>query len=250
MVTRLAVLVRRWLRCLRLTDRIDAWGKWLHLPSKDDFDQDVERCLRSEIGPGDVVWDVGANRGRSTRLISGLVGREGLVVAIEPETRNMGQLASSIWTAPNVSLLDAALSDVDGSATLFLSEADKTGFTHSLARGETPGGTGATVRAFRGDTLVERRLVPQPSFVLIDVEGAEDKVLGGMSGMLQSPHLRGLLVEVHFGVLAKDGRPYAPVGIEEALRDHGLHVRWITRSHLLATRTRRLAPSARPEEHS
>ena len=114
MQTCLAVFLRGLLRRLGLTAYAKWAGLWLGLPSEDDLERVVDNFLTATIRPGDVVWDVGANRGRQTRLLSRLVGREGLVVSIEPEAANMGHLASAVWSAPNIALVNAALSDTDG----------------------------------------------------------------------------------------------------------------------------------------
>jgi Methyltransferase FkbM domain len=58
------------------------------------------------------------------------------------------------------------------------------------------------------DQLVAKRLVPPPNFIKIDVDGIEDKVLGGMRSTLASEKLRGVLCEIS-GTEAK---------VEEVLR--------------------------------
>lgn len=236
MLTRLSVLIRGLLRWLKLTDWLDSVGKLFSLPSKDDFDRRVEDLLRSELKPGDVVWEIGANRGSLTRMLAGLVGRDGLVVAIEPEWTNMGHLASVIGTAPNVSLIDAALSDVDGSASLFVAKTDATGRAHSLAASRTYEHRAECVRTFRGDTLVRDRLAAAPNFLIIDVEGTEDIVLDGLTDTLRSHELRGVLIEIHFGILGRERRAFAPASIEKVLMSYEFDTRWLTRSHLVASR--------------
>lgn len=236
--THLSVFLRGLLRQLGLTAYAKAVGLRLGAASEDDLDRAVDDVLRDAIHPGDVVWDVGANRGRHTRLLSSLVGREGLVVSIEPEADNMGHLASAVWSAPNVTLVNAALSDTDGTETLMVSSTDKAGRTHSLSGRRAATDVGQSVPVFRGDTLVRQRRAPQPAFIVIDVEGAEDRVVTGLSATLRSDTLTGVVIEVHFGALQQDGRAYAPVQIVHALRSIGLIPRWLDRSHLLASRRR------------
>ena len=236
MLTRISVIVRGFLRRLSLTDPLDSLGKLLHLPSKDDFDREVHEFLRAEIKPADVVWEVGANRGGLTRLLAGLVGRDGLVVAIEPESTNMGRLASVVGAAPNVSLVDAALSNSDGDASLYVSDTDATGRAHSLAASRTSSHRTTNVPTARGDSLVRRGLAAEPTFLVIDVEGTEDLVLAGLAATLRSPRIRGALIEIHFSILEKEGRAFAPEWIERSLTSCGFAVRWLTRSHLVAIR--------------
>lgn len=46
------------------------------------------------------------------------------------------------------------------------------------------------------DQLVAADIVPPPNFIKIDVDGSEDKVLGGMRSTLASEKLRGVLWEI------------------------------------------------------
>ncbi len=234
--TYLAVFLRGLLRRLGLTVHAKSFALWLGLPSEDDLDRALDDFLTATILQGDVVWDVGANRGRHTRLLSGLVGREGLVVSIEPEANNLGHLASAVWSSPNVTLVNAALSDTDGTETLVVSTADKSGRTHALSGKKLPEATTQSVQVFRGDTLVERRRAPQPAFIMIDVEGAEERVIAGLSATLSSATLKGVLIEIHFGALEQGGSAFAPVKIERSMRPHGLATRWLDRSHLVVWR--------------
>lgn len=124
MQTCLAVFLRGLLRWLGLTAYAKSVGLRLGLPGEDDLERVVDDSLSATIRPSDVVWGVGVNRGRQTRMLSRLVGRAGLVVSIEPEAANMGHLASDVWSAPNITLVNAALSDTDGTATLIVEGAE------------------------------------------------------------------------------------------------------------------------------
>src|SRR5208283_3588642 len=87
----------------------------------------------------------------------------------------------------------------------------------------------------RGDTACNR-LGRIPNVVKVDVEGYEEEVLEGMGGVLASPVLRGIMVEVHFFKLEKRGRLTAPSRIQHLLKDKGFRTRWVDASHLFATR--------------
>lgn len=236
MRTSVGVFLRVMMRRLGLTPCIKAVGIYFGLPDADKLTRVVDDYLRDAITPGSVVWDVGANRGRQTRLLSHLVGREGLVVSIEPEAANMGYLASAVWSAPNVTLINAALSDTDGTESLIISVADKDGHGHFLGRQLSTRTRVQSVTVYRGDTLVAQRLSPPPAFILIDVEGAEDRVITGLSSTLSCDILKGLLIEVHFGALDRSGNAYAPVQMERLIRSLGFKSRWLGCSHLVAYR--------------
>lgn len=236
MFTTIAVIVRSFLRRAGLTQRAHKLLNCCRPHREDEYEKEVERFLRSSVRPSDTAWDIGANRGLYTKMLSTLVGKQGLVVAIEPEANNMAHLASAVWPLANVTLVNAALTDHDGDVALFVNNTDKTGRTHSLTVSNSTAAEVQTVPCFSGDSLIKQRVAPQPSFVKIDVEGAEEQVLAGLVQALESPTLRSVLVEVHFAALEQQGDAYAPVRIERLLRSKGLIVKWIGRSHIVATR--------------
>jgi len=75
-----------------------------------------------DLKAGDVVLDVGAHIGSFSIKASRLVGREELVVAVEPEIENYRMLAENIRIngLGNVVPLLMALSDIPGQAKLYL----------------------------------------------------------------------------------------------------------------------------------
>jgi hypothetical protein len=75
-----------------------------------------------------------------------------------------------------------------------------------------------------------------PALIKVDVEGAEEEVLHGLSRTLAGPSCHTLLCEVHFAQLEARGHREAPARIESSLRSHGFRIRWLDASHLLATK--------------
>jgi FkbM family methyltransferase len=236
MFTALSVFLRSLARRTGLTHPVHRVLGYVYARREDDYEKEVEQFVHVAVRHADVVWDIGANRGLYTKILSALVGKEGLVVAIEPEANNMAHLASAVWPLANVTLLNAALTDHDGEISLYVNSADPTGRTHSLTTASGAVAKAQTVPCFSGDSLITRRLAPQPTFMKIDVEGAEERVLAGLAQTLESPALRSILVEVHFAVLEQQGDAYAPVRIERLLRSKNFSVKWLNRSHIAATK--------------
>lgn len=245
MLTVISVLLRSVVRRTGLTPHVHKAIGYLRARREEDYEKEVERFIHLSVRQSDVAWDVGANHGLYTKMLSTLVGKDGLVVAIEPEAKNMAHLASVLWPLANVTLVNAALTDHDGEVTMYINEADPTGRTHSLTTASSAIAKVQTVPCYSGDSLIKRRVAPQPTFVKIDVEGAEDRVLSGLVQTIESPALRGILVEVHFGALEEQGNAYAPVKIEKLLRSKNFSVKWLGRSHIAATRQER-ADGIRP----
>jgi len=140
----------------------------------------TEAMLRA-VRRGATVIDVGANLGFFTLLLADLTGAEGRVLSFEPNEGLAGRLASSI--------------EVNGFA----------GFTtlHRCAAGAAEGRValdvelrspgGGRVREDGAGTVPIRRLDSFPEaldaeFIKIDVEGHEQQVWRGMTGILARGH--------------------------------------------------------------
>jgi len=146
------------------------------------------RLLAALIQPGDVVWDVGAHHGYVTLCASRRVGEGGRVHAFEPSRRNRALLERHVrWNhCRNVSVHPFALSVRDGEERLGGGRTSK-----SLALGQ-----GTEVVAVRAaNTLVRQGVSAPPSFLKIDVEGAEADVLAGIMDVL--PREARLFIEIH-----------------------------------------------------
>jgi FkbM family methyltransferase len=80
-----------------------------------------KRAFLALIRPGEVVFDIGANRGHFTRLFSWIAGRKGAVHAFEPQPGTFAILRAAMERAgrpQNVTLNLCALGDTNGAAVL------------------------------------------------------------------------------------------------------------------------------------
>lgn len=188
------------------------------------------------VRPGTVVWDIGANVGFYSCMLARLVGESGVVIAVEPNQQNIATLAENqrLSKVANIRALQCALSDHDGEVVM-VEDPGYTSVNRVLdARSQPPQGT-TTVPASRGDSLVQAGKVPAPHFLKIDVEGHELSVVDGLTRVLEHRECYGVLVEVHFSLLAEAGLAEAPVLIQRRLRNAGFrNLSWVSRSHLLA----------------
>ena len=141
------------------------------------------------VHPGSTVVDVGANVGFHALHAAVLAGPAGRVVAVEPDPDNarlLRQSCSLLSGAAPVDVVEAALSDRNGTVTLSdLGNVGNSGarFTHPnaealhpLVHGPAPAFT--TVAAVRWD---DRFGAVPIDLLKIDVEGSEPLVLRGMS---------------------------------------------------------------------
>jgi FkbM family methyltransferase len=151
--------------------------------------------MRASVKPGDTTLDVGANWGLYTVGLSELVGPTGNVIAIEPGPA-LSDLRAAIARRRNVTVHEAAASDRDGEATLYVPDVRDTS-AHALARLEPPAAAAnktVIVRLVRIDDLEIPRS-NRLSFVKCDVEGHEDAALIGAEATIRAA-MPALLVEL------------------------------------------------------
>lgn len=187
------------------------------------------------VTPDSVVWDVGANLGLYSRRALEKNARH--VVCIEPAPDAIDalrrELSAGNSKSSRVTIVPAALSDVNGTATF---AADGSSPTNRLEPAGSTAGSALQVRVTRAEDLVASDTVPEPTVVKIDVEGYELEVLRGFGSLLRSQSLRAIFVEVHFSLLHQRGLDAAPKEIERMLGDAGFAVRWLDLSHVCGQR--------------
>jgi FkbM family methyltransferase len=176
----------------------DAQLKYLSV-GEGAFDERLLNVAREFIGESDVVWDVGANVGVFT-FAAASKAKSGQVLALEPDLWLAMLIERSARLKRNrelnVSVLAAACSDHDGAATFLIAERGRASNALEAAGGRSQMGgvrQRKVVPQLRLDTLLGS--FPPPTFVKIDVEGAELDVLKGASKLLQQVRPK-LFVEV------------------------------------------------------
>ena len=146
----------------------------------------MRRFYGQFIAPGDLCFDIGAHVGN--RLMTWLwLGAD--VVGVEPQPACFDVLARLYGSHGRVQLLQAAVGDTAGQATLHINEKNPTITTLSATwrdtLQQTPGfanerwTTAVDVPVVTLDDLIARH--GRPKFCKIDVEGFETAVLHGLS---------------------------------------------------------------------
>jgi len=146
----------------------------------------MRHLFASFLGPGDVVFDVGAHVGSRVRVMRALGAR---VVAIEPQPLLARWLHWVYGRDPLVTILPAAVGQAEADARLFVSSRTPTVSTLSqswmaaVARVPSFAGvqwdTAVPIKVTTLDALVAA--YGRPAFCKIDVEGYETAVLQGLS---------------------------------------------------------------------
>jgi len=142
--------------------------------------------LAQWVQAGDLVLDIGANIGYYTIGLSKLVGRQGRVLAFEPEPNNFELLTANVARFPfkNVTLLNVAASDKMANLGMSIPIFDN-GLDNSYMATLTDNIEELSVLCLPIDVL----LISLPvTLAKIDVEGHEMSVLRGMKKLLKRDH--------------------------------------------------------------
>lgn len=195
----------------------------LHGHAIHDYEQDVLDALKVNLKPNGVFYDVGANIGVFSLLLSPAASQ---VLTFEPEENNTACSKRSLSDGPsNMHLLECAVGAADGTMTF-----DRRGgaFSGRLAMSAAFDGVTVPVRSL--DSIVAEGH-PPPNLIKIDVEGGEGAVLEGAASVLRE-HRPIVICEMHrddpdgvaraFAALKSAG--YEVTGIDGGQPDLALHV--------------------------
>ncbi len=198
--TRVTLLLARYVRSLqavpiRIAGVADVYVDLRHLSSHfwlagtpfthSPLEMDEQLVMRRFVRGGDTVFDIGANIGVHTVLLSQLAGPQGRVFAFEPNTELLPTLTLTVDGLDNASLYPYALSDDDTEAAFFVpthhTMSSLADWTSNTTLGEIRLGKARTitVRQERIDNLIGKGILSVPNFIKCDVEGAELKVFRG-----------------------------------------------------------------------
>lgn len=155
----------------------------------------LRRCLPAN---GTFV-DIGGNKGDFALIAARHLAGRGRVICVEPSPDNCGWIRRSIERNGyrNVEVVEAALTDYEGEATLHLGPLSG---WHSLAEAAVERSVGdITVSATTLDRLLADRGVDRVDVLKIDVEGGEGEVLGGAQALLAAGTPLTILFDLHPG---------------------------------------------------
>ena len=146
------------------------------------YEPEAQSFLESHVGAGDVVYDLGAHVGFFS-ICAGRLGAK--VYAFEPLARNAARIRRQAdMNGLPIEVVEAAVWDSDGGVHLEDGDSDS----------EWRAAEGGAVASIRLDDFASHH--DPPTFVKIDVEGAEGRVLRGAEAMIRR-YRPTILCEVH-----------------------------------------------------
>jgi len=182
----------------------DTLFHWLNVFNYDGYETIL--LLEKYLKPGDIYIDIGANYGFMSINADRLVGDNGLVIAVEPESRVRSLLKyNADLNQSKLTIIDKAVSDSSGEASFNV--ATEIGLSRlDNSRQNTFGmdlEKKVTVQKTTLDILVDD-LVPDKDIKLVkmDVEGHEMSILKGASQVL-AKHKTMFMLEINHGCLSQ-----------------------------------------------
>jgi len=171
------------------------------------YEPQMAETVTSLLSEGDSFVDLGANEGYFTIVAAQRVGRSGEVVCIEPQTRLQGVLHRNIASngLSNVLVVQRAISDSEGLATLALSPDVNTG-SSGLLRATRYSGEEQVVLQSTLQNLFGALRIKKVKLIKIDVEGFEYEAVLGSKDVFVSGVIDHIALELHDDMLERRGR--------------------------------------------
>ena len=165
----------------------DAQLKYLK-PGNDAFDAELMAIVDQHVRESSVVWDIGANVGVFA-FAAASVAKKGSALAVEPDTWLAQLIRRSLLLKENrrlrIQVLPSAIADINGVATLLIANRGRASNALEAVGGRSQTGgirERIIVPTLTLDTLLD--FFEPPTFVKVDVEGAEVMVLTGARRLL------------------------------------------------------------------
>ena len=150
-------------------------------------DPDLFLTAKRLVKTGDIVWDIGTNVGLFTFSSAGLAGPSGKIFSFEPDTHLVGLLRKSAAlqnkTSSEVSIIPSGIAGETGVRTFHIAKRSRASNSLADYGNQQMGGTRQTqsIVCLSLDTALS--LLPKPSVVKIDVEGAEVEILSATKAL-------------------------------------------------------------------
>ena len=198
--------------------------------------------LQKMVKPGMVVYDIGANIGFYSLLLSDLVGSHGHIHSFEPEAVNYGHLKKNVGGLKNVTANNLAAGASSGVIKIYKSP--ELNVDHRTYEPETYTES-VEIHAVAMDDYSKSLPLPQQKvdFIKMDIQGYEMTAISGMKQLLETNPNIGLLSELWPYGLRTAGSTCS--AYYKTLTDMGLQVWLLENGGLTRSEERRVGKECR-----
>lgn len=171
------------------------------------YEPETVALLREYVKPGNTVFDIGANEGVMSACMASLVGADGCVVAVEPQSRLLDLLDINLAlnSTGKYHIIHGAISDRgDERVSLSLNPEGNTGGS-SIVNKYRWSNKSETVSNYTIEHVADLCGIRHIDFLKIDVEGYEPEVVRAMQPFLAERRIGKVLVDYHSSILRARG---------------------------------------------
>lgn len=171
-----------------------------------EYEPQMSRVLLSVLREGSVFIDLGANEGYFSVIASRQVRPAGKVFSVEPQRRlkPIFQRNMEINDAKNVTLIEQAISNHVGQATLHISPSTDTGATGLVLAYKYPVRT-ETIRTTTLAEVFRQHKIDSCDLMKIDIEGFEYEAVLGSQQIFLEGRVRRIALQLHPRLMVKRG---------------------------------------------
>jgi len=155
-----------------------------------------DKYIRENLVDGSRFIDVGAHMGRFTLLGAQSVGKNGLVLSLEPDQRVFQQLLENISLNKYQNIISLPVAAFNDNDLVSFKISKTSGWSSLTDMHKDSIFNEVHIPAFKLDTIIESLKIESVDLIKIDVEGAEDNVLEGAVEILDK-FRPALLIEIH-----------------------------------------------------
>ena len=162
------------------------------------YEPEMLRIIETYLKPGNIFIDMGANEGYFSVIASKIVGNDGRIIAVEPQSRLQPIIKKNIGLneCENVTLVSAAISDSSEILTLHLSPDINTGSTAAMQTTYYPLSK-QEVGAMTLNELFQQQGINTCDLLKIDIEGWEYEAIMGSTDLFTSHSIKVIALELH-----------------------------------------------------
>ena len=177
------------------------------LLSEKAYEPELAHAVKTLLREGDVFLDLGANEGYFSVLAAAHVGKSGIVLSVEPQSRLQPVIFRNLSEnkASQVRVFQCAVSDSNGFAELSLPPDMNTGhgalFQKTRYRNPTEIVPQYTLSNFLG--LLN---IPRLTLMKIDIEGFEYEAILGSRDVFERGWITHIALELHPSLLKRRGK--------------------------------------------